>query len=212
MIEDKQRWFEIIAMLVTGILKFVFVDWLNFKFLFVIIACLFWVGYIIIRTVQNKKVLAYWGFSSKYFMQCFRLTFLILALPAMAFIVFGIFKGYEVNFLNLFLILLLYPIWGIIQQFLMMGLLAGNLTDMRNVKIPKAFIILITSTVFSVVHYPSTMLIAGTFMLALLYTFIFLKWRNIYPLGLFHGWLGGLFYFFVLNRDPWVEFISMLNS
>jgi uncharacterized protein len=37
------------------------------------------------------------------------------------------------------------------------------------------------------------------------YHAIQLKERNIYVLGLFHGWLGGFFYYMVLGRDPFLE-------
>jgi hypothetical protein len=37
---------------------------------------------------------------------------------------------------------------------------------------------------------------------------IFLRWRNVWPLGICHGWLGVLFYFWVLGRDPWLEILG----
>jgi hypothetical protein len=45
----------------------------------------------------------------------------------------------------------------------------------------------------------------GTFFLAMFYGFIYSREKNIYALGLFHGWLGGLFYYTVVGRDPFLE-------
>jgi hypothetical protein len=52
----------------------------------------------------------------------------------------------------------------------------------------------------------------ATFAMALLYTFLFLKERNIIPLGIFHGVLGGMFYYIVLKRDLWVELIDGIKQ
>ena len=105
-------------------------------------------------------------------------------------------------------ILLLYPIWGVIQQFLMMSLIGGNLQAMNK---PNWLVIIVTSTMFAIVHYPSWILVGGTFFLSLFYIRIFMKWPNLWALGLFHGWLGCFFFYWILNRDPWLEFVAMLN-
>jgi membrane protease YdiL (CAAX protease family) len=107
-------------------------------------------------------------------------------------------------------ILLLYPIWGTIQQFLLISLVAGNIRDMKSWNPTDVAIILISATLFGVVHYPVLWLVGGTFLLALFYGYMFLKSRNLYALGLFHGWLGGIFYYTVLNTDPFMETIGKL--
>jgi uncharacterized protein len=50
----------------------------------------------------------------------------------------------------------------------------------------------------------------GTFILALLYGYIYLRSRNLYVLGLFHGWLGALFFYTVVGRDPFAEVFGKL--
>ena len=45
----------------------------------------------------------------------------------------------------------------------------------------------------------------GTFVLALLYGYCYLRARNLFVLGLFHGWLGALFFYTVVDRDPFME-------
>ena len=102
-------------------------------------------------------------------------------------------------------ILILYPLWGTLQQFIIVGLIAGNLKDLQKYHWSETSIVLLTSIVFSLVHYPNTLLMLGTFGLCLLYAKVYLWRKNLLVLGLFHGWLGGLFYFIVLGRDPWIE-------
>lgn len=46
---------------------------------------------------------------------------------------------------------------------------------------------------------------AATFMMGLAFTPMYLRHRNLWPLGIYHGWLGVLTYYWVLARDPWTE-------
>jgi membrane protease YdiL (CAAX protease family) len=101
--------------------------------------------------------------------------------------------------------LLIYPLWGIVQQFLVIGLVAGNLQHVKAGKLPAFVIIGITALLFGFVHYPDRWLMLGTFVMSLVYGFIFLQERNLFVLGLIHGWLGGLFYYTVVDRDPFME-------
>ena len=48
-------------------------------------------------------------------------------------------------------------------------------------------------------------LVVATFVLELVIVPLYLWQRNLWPLGVLHGWLGGLFYLWVENRDLWVE-------
>jgi hypothetical protein len=58
---------------------------------------------------------------------------------------------------------------------------------------------------FGLVHALNFRLVAATFLLELLIVPLYLKHRNLWPLAVLHGWLGGLFYLWVEDRDLWVE-------
>ena len=77
---------------------------------------------------------------------------------------------------HIFPILLLYPIWGVIQQFMIVGIIAGNLRTLDNTSISKWKIIIVTAFVFAIVHFPSLLFLSGTFLLALVYTNYFIKY------------------------------------
>ena len=126
------------------------------------------------------------------------------------FIGIGLYQG-SINLTwHIIPILILYPIWGIIQQFLLIALTAGNLQDLEGCKMNNAAIILLAALLFGLIHYPFVWLIIGTFVLALFYGWVYLSERNIYVLGLFHGWLGGIFYYTVVGRDPFEEVFGKL--
>jgi len=107
-------------------------------------------------------------------------------------------------------ILILYPVWGIIQQFLLIAIVAGNMQNLKGTSWNKKIIILLAALLFAAVHYPFVWLMLATFVLALFYGSIYLRERNIYVLGLFHGWLGAIFYYTVMNRDPFLEMFGKL--
>lgn len=200
--------FEIIAVVFTGLLKFLLVDFLSLKFIYVVGAVLFWAAYLVFKKSKIENVFTLWGFNAlnlrKSFYACS--VFGIIALGAMFF--YARYNGSLHFSWHMIPILLLYPVWGIIQQFLMMCLIAGNLSKMN---ISKPLIVFFTSFMFSIVHFPSIVLVIGTFFLAIFYSLLYLKYRNIWPLGLFHGWVGCFFFYWVLERDPWIEFGLMLQ-
>ena len=133
-------------------------------------------------------------------------------LSVITFFVLGYFQGTIHLSWHMLPILIIYPIWGTVQQFLLIGLVAGNCQDLRKYSLPKAGILVLSALLFAGVHYPHYWLVIATFVLALFYGFIYLQARNVFVLGLFHGWLGGLFFYTVVNRDPFQEVFGKLLS
>ena len=201
---------EISLVIMTGLGKFIMVDLLNLKIYFIFIACVFWIMYVIIRTRANPKILSIWGFTVKNFSQCLKSILPIAVVSVATFAIYGFLKDTLILSWHIIPILILYPIWGTIQQFLIISLFAGNLKEMGFRWMTNTLIIILTAILFAIVHYPSWMLVGGTFIMALFYTYLFLKFRNIWALGIFHGWLGAFFYYFALNRDPLIEMINSI--
>lgn len=96
---------------------------------------------------------------------------------------------------------LLYPIWGVVQQAIVLGVLARRLDEVMPTR--RALVVALTAIAFGMVHAPETILVAGTFVLGLLLTPIYLRWRNLWPLGFVHGWLAIPVYFWIVGHDPW---------
>ena len=202
------RPFEIFAVLTTGLGKFLFVDIFNYKFWYVTLAILFWIGYVIIRYKNDKHVLSQWGFRKEGFIPGLKLILPVAVIVILLFLFYGIYKNQLIINWHILPILVLYPLWGTIQQFLIVGLISGTLKELN--KLSPTIIVIITSIVFSIVHYPSYLLMAATFLLAIFYTITYLRFRNLWILGIFHGWLGCFFYYFVLGRDPWLEMMGTI--
>ena len=204
------RIFEISAVLATGLGKFIFVDLFNYKIWYIFSACICWMIYIFLRARRDKDTFQNFGFRMEGFKSSLRIIMPISALAVITFVGIGLITDRLLINWHIIPIMLLYPIWGTIQQFLMISLLATHLSQLEGFKLTNFFIVTITAVLFSVVHYPSYELISGTFLLAVLYTIIFIKYRNVWVLGIFHGWLGCFFYFFVLGRDALAEMLQSL--
>ena len=204
-INDNVRLIEISSVVITAIGKFILMDYLNQKLFFIIITITAWSIYIVYRHRNLPGILNYWGFRLDNFGLVARL---ILPFGFVSIILFMII-GYLRDTLNLswhiLPIVILYPIWGTVQQFLTIGLFAANLQDMKKKTYSDSGVVFTTAFLFSAVHYPYYWLMLGTFILGALYTYIYLRHRNLYVLGLFHGVLGGIFFYTVVNRDPFVE-------
>ncbi len=67
LITNQRRFFEITAVLLTAVGKFLFMDYLNWRFPFVVAAIIAWASYIIYRSKTRKGILNYWGFRTDNF-------------------------------------------------------------------------------------------------------------------------------------------------
>lgn len=211
-ISNKTRWFEILAVILTSIGKFIFMDFLNWRLQFVIFTILVWSVYVVYRTKQEKQILNYWGFRWDNFKSAIKLMLPFGLFSIVLFLAVGYYRETINLTWHIFPILLIYPIWGCVQQFIVIGLIAGNLNGLKGKRLNKISIIFITAILFSVAHFPSISLMIGTFFLASFYGYVYLKIKNIYAMGLFHAWLGALFYYTVVNRDPFQEvFLKFIN-
>lgn len=202
LISEQRRILEIVAVVFTAIGKFVFMDYLNWRLPFVVFAILTWSYYVYNRYSKEKSVLRYWGFRTDNFKASLQLLLPFSAIAILLLFLIGYIQDTLHITWHILPLLLTYPIWGSVQQFLTIGLIAGNL---HHLKVNKGVVIIITAVLFSVVHFPSFWLMLGTFVLALFYGYVYLKVRNIYAMGICHGWLGALFYCTVLNQDPFQD-------
>lgn len=204
--------FELSAILVTTLGKFVFMDLLNLRLYFVLTAVLFWSAYIFFINKKEAGYLKDWGFRTDNIYQVLKsiAPFFILSF------ICCLLVGDYLNTINvtwhILPILLLYPLWGTIQQFLILALVSNNLKKTSYFKEKQTAVLLISACLFSIIHYPHPWLMIGTFVLALFYTFIYLQNKNLFVLGTLHGWLGAIFFYTVVDRDPYLEIFGHLTS
>ncbi len=202
LISERRRILEIVAVVFTAIGKFIFMDLLNWRLPFVVCAISAWGVYIFKRYSKEKNILKYWGFRTDNFKTAVKLILPFGLVAIVSFFIIGYYQGTLNVTWHILPLLLTYPIWGSVQQFLTIGLIAGNL---NHLKLNKVLVVFLTAVLFSVVHFPSVWLMLGTFILALFYGYVYLKVKNIYAMGICHGWLGALFYYTVVNQDPFQD-------
>jgi len=99
---------------------------------------------------------------------------------------------------SFFVLLPLYPVWGIAQQFLLQSLLHRDLQILTGQRVLPC---LATGLAFGLLHSVSPTLAVATGLAGLFWAAAF-AWRpNVIVLGVSHGLLGGMFYYLVMGED-----------
>jgi hypothetical protein len=168
-------------------------------------ACLFWTAFIIVRARHDRGCFRRWGFRADNLLAASVVPALLLILVAAGFAVYAHWHGTLRFPPHALLLLLIYPLWGLVQQFLALGVVVSNLERLPVLGGRKALLVLAGAALFGLIHAPDRLVMAGTFLLELLLVPLYLRHRNLWPLGVLHGWLGALFYLWALGRDLWVE-------
>ena len=195
---------EVAAVVATAALHFVFYDLLPGRGVFIAAAALGWIAYLVVRARTDPDALREFGLSRQGLRPTTTAAVAILVAGAIVCFAIGRARGHLVLDLHMLWTALLYPAWGLLQQVLVLGIVARHLAS----RLPAALVVAIASLLFGVVHLPHVELAAATAVLGALFTAVFLRWKNVVPLGICHGWLGVLFYVWVLGRDPWLEIVG----
>jgi len=168
-------------------------------------ACLFWAVFIVVRAWQDRGVFHQWGFRGDNFHQAAVPAAAVFFVGAAGLAALGWWRDqlrFPLHALPLFLV---YSVWGLIQQFLMLGILTSNLERFDALRRRKALLVLAVALIFGMIHAFNPWLVLATFLLELMIVPLYLWHRNLWPLGLLHGWLGGLYYLWIEGRDLWQE-------
>lgn len=195
---------EIGAVTLTGIGHFIS-NALDANKVYIPLVSLGWGAYLYHRARTDQKFLSDVGFTSSGLRGGFRdATF--VALGAMTLMTgTAVRKGSLTLHRDMIPLLLLYPAWGLVQQFLVQGMVTRNLTE---ADLASYVVTPISASLFGLVHLPDWKMTVGTFALGLAFTPIYLKHGNLWPLGLYHGCLGVFFYFWVLERNPFQDVVD----
>ena len=200
---DTVTWFEIVAVVATGALHLLLRSH-GANGVFIALASVFWTVYIARHVWQDATAWTRWGFRSDNLPRAFKWPTLLFVMASGAMGIYGVITGTLVWRWHMLFLLLLYPLWGILQQFLVQALVVANLIKVAP-RHGRTLAIIIGAILFAAVHYPYPWLMLATGGLACFFIPWYLRDRNLWPLGLYHGWLGTFFYVWVLGRDPWFE-------
>lgn len=204
-----KKHFGILAVFITAVLKFILMDWLNWRVFYLTGVCLFWLGYILYRLKTDRELVRFWGFKKEYFRQTMFCLAPLISITIIGSILYGSFNKSLSFSWHFLLVLFLYSFWGIIQQFIMLGIITNKMLSLTEVKMNRYLIIVLISTLFSLIHYTDFFLVVFTFCLELIFITVYLKWRNLWAIGIAHGWIGTFILYYVLGRDLWAELLSV---
>lgn len=197
------RAFELGAVVVTGV-GFVIV---GLSFLYIGVASLFWVAYVFARYRWDNDVFSRWGFRRAGFRDAAKLS-LPFAVAAAAFsITYALIWGDPLLNAHLPLLLVLYPPWGVVQQFLVVALIAENLVAVSGGRISEPLSVVLSACGFAAIHVHDYRLVGATFLLGLVTTSVYFRTKNVFVPGILHGWFATLLYYLVLGEDPWAELV-----
>jgi hypothetical protein len=171
-------------------------------------AVVFWAVYVYWRSRSDPQALHDWGFRVDNLGRAALVTLLVFIGIVGILITYGAIN-HTLSFpTHLLAQLLIYPAWGIIQQFLALAIVVGNLERTAMFQGRRVLLALFTAMLFSVVHFYDLGLAAGVFMLELIVVPLYFRYRNLWPIGVLHGWCGALYYLWVLNQDLWNEIVA----
>ena len=110
-ISDRRRLFEIVAVVITAIGKFIFMDYLNWRFPYILTAIGFWVFYILLSMIKDRSVSSNWGFRRDNFNKVFRLMAPIAFSAMLVLVIIGFLMGTLNITWHILPVLLFYPLW-----------------------------------------------------------------------------------------------------
>ena len=193
---------EISGVILTGLAFLIFENILHLKLPFLVPCVLLWLAYLIYRIVHIRSLLVVWGLNRTDLKSASLMCSVVFSIGLAAMLLYRLFMGWFPLPPNALWVLLVYPVWAFIQQFVVQALLVTNL---QNLGMKRWKIILVAAALFGFAHLPDLPLALLCFTAGLVWTPLFIRARNLYPLALTHAWLGTLLYYWVLERDPWLE-------
>jgi len=143
----------------------------------------FWTAFVAVRAVQRKEVFSYWGFRADNLIQASVVPAILLAVFAAAAALYACVQGTLQFPAHAFLLLLLYSAWGLVQQFLALGIVVRNLELVSGLGSRKLVVTAIGAALFGVMHGPDPALMSGTFLLEAVCIPLYFRHRNLWPLG-----------------------------
>jgi uncharacterized protein len=199
---------ELGLVLLTAALHFVFQGALHLDGPYIAAAVLFWTGYLVFRAHAPEQARA-WGLRRDTLAPSLLANGLVLAIAGPGMVVFGVLRGRgSPPPSSLYFLLALYPVWGLIQQFIICALVGKNLEAILG---SRGWAVVVGAILFGAVHLPNWTLVALTAAACAVWMSLFLRWPNLWVHGISHGWLGSLAYIYVLGQDPWEDILKALK-
>jgi hypothetical protein len=158
---------------------------------------------VIVRRRQDPDIFRKWGFSTTHLLPASANAAVVFAVVATGLAVYAHLAGHLHFPPQTLLLMLLYPFWGITQQFVTLAVVVANLERIGGLDKRRPLVWLLGVLLFGAIHAYDPRLAVGTAVLEMIVIPLYWRYRNLWPLGVLHGWLGALFYLWGLNIDMW---------
>lgn len=155
-------------------------------------AWIFILGFFVLSHILRGERAASLGFRQANFRTCAETLAPALLLLSLALLAGGVLLE-TIRPISLeygFVCLLAYCPWGIFQQYLLNGYIANRLQAVSSAR----HVPLMAAILFAGAHLPNWFLMAVTFATGYVSTRIFMRYRNLYFLGLAHAVIGTLLF------------------
>src|SRR5262249_37578434 len=148
----RQAWLELGLVLLTAVLHFVFQGALHLDGPYIAAAVLFWTGYLLFRVRVPEQAQA-WGLRRDTLVPSLFANGLVIALGALGMIGYGALRGRGgPPPSSLYFLLVFYPVWGLIQQFIICALVGKNLEAIFG---SRGWAVVVGAILFGAVHLPN---------------------------------------------------------
>ena len=177
--------------------------------IFIPICIVFWSVFGAWRVRNDPALLDRWGLRpTAHLAALLRILVPLLLLLMAGGVVFAFSQGRDLVPAYLWLSFLMYPLWGLIQQWLVQALLVGNIKELSGAPLPA--LMALGAIGFGAIHFAHPLLVVATGCLGAVYVFLFQRHPNLFPLAVCHGWLGSLFYPYVLELNPTAAMMAVV--
>lgn len=166
-------------------------------------------AYLVWRAATTKGLLRQWGLRADNFRNALRCHSLFLAAATAGLVAWGAFSGRLVLSHTAWVVLLLYPFFGVAQQFILQNLIASNLSGLIRQPLLCAFV---AALLFGLSHLPRTSLVIFAFIAGFFLTLGYRRQPNLWAVGMIHGYLAALLFYFVLGKDPGARILESVSK
>ena len=164
----------------------------------VLVGATAWIALVAAHLRADRTILRRWGLRADTFRAAAGPAALVAVPLLAALAAWGYMAGRIPPPRGFLSIVLVYPAWGIAQQFLLQAIVWSNLSA----RLPRAVAQPLAAALFSASHAPDWPIMALTLPVGLLSIEHYRRWPNLWVLGTAHALLGTFAFYFLLGRDP----------
>lgn len=198
----RREMLEISVFLALVILYIAFRQYLAGRPVFIVPVMFLGISYLIYYYARDPAVLIEFGIRLDNAVAASKMSMIFFVPSALAVVGASIRMGNSPPPPSFYYLLVLYPLWGIWQQFVFQSFFHTRLIRLGLAP----WSIFIVGIVFAAVHLPSVKLVVITLAGGVAASWIFYRYPNIIPLGVAHGILAAMVYYLILGKDVLASF------